>query len=349
MTPLRVAFDTGPLYGPTHRHRSSQCEAMHDALAARDDVALLDYLVSAGHVRRSARRLPLPARLAHRCWAHGQHPRVDRWLGDAQVVHGTNYVVPAQQAAASGVGVRLLVPALTPLGASPAVRRAGQVLRRAVATARWCTPAPSPRRAGARAVPHATVRTVHLGRARAACAPADCTVRAHAAAVRPRPRHARAPQEPAPIGAGVRRRSPRGMPDVQLVLAGGDGDDEAIRAPCGRRAGPAAGTGCAFTGRVDDAHPLMAAASRRGARVPVARRGVRLPAAGCDAGRRARGGQHRRVHPGGRRRGSIAQCTRRCGCTGVESGVGAHLAVGARPPGGHRRSAVAAVLVAAVR
>ena len=41
MTPLRVAFDTGPLYGP-RTGVGFAVEAMHAALAARDDVALLD-------------------------------------------------------------------------------------------------------------------------------------------------------------------------------------------------------------------------------------------------------------------------------------------------------------------
>ena len=90
MTPLRVAFDTGPLYGP-RTGVGFAVEAMHAALAARDDVALLDYLVSfRARLTPPARRLPLPALLAHRCWALGQHPRVDRWLGDAEVLHGTN-------------------------------------------------------------------------------------------------------------------------------------------------------------------------------------------------------------------------------------------------------------------
>ena len=39
MTPLRVAFDTGPLYGP-RTGVGFAVEAMHAALAARDDVAL---------------------------------------------------------------------------------------------------------------------------------------------------------------------------------------------------------------------------------------------------------------------------------------------------------------------
>jgi glycosyltransferase involved in cell wall biosynthesis len=73
----------------------------------------------------------LPAALAHRLWSRIDRPRLDRWLGDAEVVHGTNYVVPPSR-----------LPALVsvydcwfldhPAEASPAVRRAGAVLRRRV-------------------------------------------------------------------------------------------------------------------------------------------------------------------------------------------------------------------------
>ena len=45
-----------------------------------------------------------------RCGRAPTGPALDRWLGDAEVVHGTNYVVPPSRLPGRGVGLRLLVP-----------------------------------------------------------------------------------------------------------------------------------------------------------------------------------------------------------------------------------------------
>ena len=92
--PVRVAIDVGPLYG--HRTGVGVATAgLIEALSARDDVVLDPFVVSfrskpeAGH-----RRLPLPGIVASHLWARSHWPRLDRWANGAQVVHGTNYVVP---------------------------------------------------------------------------------------------------------------------------------------------------------------------------------------------------------------------------------------------------------------
>ena len=98
MTALRVGFDTGPLFGPK-TGIGFAVEALHAALRQRDDVELHDYLVSfRARPAATTRRLPLPAMVAQRCWAFAGHPLADRWLGDVQVVHGTNYVVATGKA-----------------------------------------------------------------------------------------------------------------------------------------------------------------------------------------------------------------------------------------------------------
>ena len=56
---------------------------------------------------------------------------LDRWLGDAEVVHGTNYVVPPTRRPAV-VSVYDCWFLTHPAQAAPAVRRAGEVLRRRV-------------------------------------------------------------------------------------------------------------------------------------------------------------------------------------------------------------------------
>ena len=129
--PLRVAIDAGPLYG--HRTGVGVATAgLLDALATRQDIELDPYVVSfrskpaVGH-----RRLPMPGIVASHVWARSQWPRIDRWASGAQVIHGTNYVVPPTR-----------LPAVVSVydcwflqhtdHASPVVRRAGERLRRAV-------------------------------------------------------------------------------------------------------------------------------------------------------------------------------------------------------------------------
>src|SRR6476659_3216024 len=91
---VRIALDVGPLHG----HRTGVGVAVAElaaALAVHDGVAVRPYVLSfRSRPAPPTRRLPLPAALAHRLWSRTDGPRVDRWLGDVQVVHGTNYVVP---------------------------------------------------------------------------------------------------------------------------------------------------------------------------------------------------------------------------------------------------------------
>jgi len=131
MDPVRLALDVGPLHG----HRTgvgAAVAAMVDALAARDDVELLPYVLSfRSRPEPPTRRLPLPAAAAHELWSRLDHPRLDRWLGRADVVHGTNYVVPPTRRPAV-VSVYDCWFLLHPELAAPAVRRSGAVLRRRV-------------------------------------------------------------------------------------------------------------------------------------------------------------------------------------------------------------------------
>ncbi|MEJ7720789.1 MAG: hypothetical protein WKF58_10220 [Ilumatobacteraceae bacterium] len=141
--PTRVAFDVGPLHG----HRTgigtavaSLLDALGGTAATGDETGDDDHRARplsaqrAPAVRRSdgVRRLPIPAALAHRLWARSDRPRLDRWFGDVDVVHGTNYVVAPTSTDQSRVRLRLLVPR------QPAARRrrrgrAGAVLARRVA------------------------------------------------------------------------------------------------------------------------------------------------------------------------------------------------------------------------
>ncbi len=136
MDPVRLAFDVGPLYG--HRTGVGAAVAgLADSLASDPGVEVHPYLLSfRTRPEPPARRLPLPAALAHRLWSHWDRPRVDRWLAPAQVVHGTNYVVPPSRLPRL-VSVYDCWFLANPDEASPAVRRAGAVLRRATARGAW--------------------------------------------------------------------------------------------------------------------------------------------------------------------------------------------------------------------
>jgi glycosyltransferase involved in cell wall biosynthesis len=255
--PVRVAFDVGPLSGARTGIGHAVC-AMRDALDERDDVVLSPYLISfRTHPADGVQRFPIPAALAHRAWARGDRPRVDRWLRGSHppvaVVHGTNYVVPPT-----------LLPRVVsvydcwflhnPQWARPDVRRAGQVLRRAVAGGAVVH---ASSHATARAVtelfPTAAVSVVPLGALPAPSRPDDAPI----AELVGRP-------FVVAIGTIERRKNLAALvtafgllaqdhPEVALVLAGDGGDDrEAVEA-----AVDAAGTAVArrvlFTGRVDAA------------------------------------------------------------------------------------------------
>ena len=132
MDPITVAIDVGPLHG----HRTGvglAVDHLTTALRLRYDVALHPYVVSfRADTSEAEHKLPLPAGLATRLWAHVDRPRADRWLKGADVVHGTNYVAPPSRLP-TVVSVYDLWFLTHARESTAAVRRAGAVLRRAVA------------------------------------------------------------------------------------------------------------------------------------------------------------------------------------------------------------------------
>jgi len=91
---VRVAIDVGPLHGVRTGIGNGVAWTV-EALEARGGVQLTPYLTSLrARIAPPTRRLPLPAAAALRLWARRSTPPMDRWLGDVDVVHGTNYVVP---------------------------------------------------------------------------------------------------------------------------------------------------------------------------------------------------------------------------------------------------------------
>ena len=253
---VTVAFDVGPLSGP-RTGVGMAVAALREALGHVPDIELRPYLTSyRAAPNPDVTRLPLPALVAHRLWSRTDRPRVERWLRPAQVVHGTNYVVPATR-----------LPRLAsvydcwflrhPEQAHDDVIRAGRVLVRALhrgAVAHVSSQATAD--ALRELVPTAEVRVVHLG-----------------SIPLPEP----SPTCPVPELDGVpfvlsvatlerRKNLPRlieafaavsaGHPELRLVLAGGDAtggasDIDAITAAIDALA-PAARARVLLAGYVDD-------------------------------------------------------------------------------------------------
>ena len=128
-----VAFDVGPLHG----HRTGVGVAVEQLLAAFGDtpspMTIAPYVLSfRAELDDGVRRLTLPAAIAHRWWSHWSRPRVDRILGRPDLIHGTNYVVPPSRCPRL-VSVYDCWFLRYPAGVHGDVARAANVLRRSVA------------------------------------------------------------------------------------------------------------------------------------------------------------------------------------------------------------------------
>ncbi|MEQ1874902.1 MAG: glycosyltransferase family 1 protein [Ilumatobacteraceae bacterium] len=253
MAELRVGFDIGPLFGE-RTGIGFAVDALRSALVQRDDVVLNEYLVSfRARPGDGVHRLPLPAALAHRLWAHVDWPSADRWLGQSAVslIHGTNYVVPPSD-----------LPRLVSVydcwflrnerDAQPAVARAGQILRRSVdGGAVVHTSSHASELAVRELLPGARVVTVHLGALALPAPPArapigDLDGAPFILAVGKLERRKNLPRLVRAFGALTAAH-----PDLHLILAGSDGDDRAAIDAAVDSLG-AASNRVSFTGRVDD-------------------------------------------------------------------------------------------------
>jgi glycosyltransferase involved in cell wall biosynthesis len=227
MSAVRVAFDAGPLAG-MRTGVGQAVAAMRDALGRRDDVCLDEYVLSfRAELACGERRLPMPAALAHRVWRHMDHPRVDRWVPDADVIHGTNYVVPPSKQPRL-VSVYDCWFLRHPESTHPDVRRAGDVLRRAI-TSGAAVHASSQATADAltELIPGASVTVIPLGPLPVLSAPvtspiAEIEGRPYVLAIGTIERRKNLPRLVEAFGHVAAEQ-----PDVVLVLAGADGDDRA--------------------------------------------------------------------------------------------------------------------------
>ena len=108
--PLRVAVDATSLYDvPTGVGRFVR-EVLREA-GRRPHLDVSAYAITLRGRGRLSELVPEGIAVAHRAlpmaaaplrsaWRHGDRPRIDRWIGRTDVVHGTNFVVPPTKAGA---------------------------------------------------------------------------------------------------------------------------------------------------------------------------------------------------------------------------------------------------------
>lgn len=252
---LSVGFDVGPLAG-RRTGIGAGVAALHATLAVDERISLVPYLTSfRARPDDGVRRLPLPAAVAHRLWSRVDHPRADRWLAPASVVHGTNYVVPpTRPSIARLVSVYDCWFLRHPEQAHPDVVRAGRVLDRAVRGGAVVHASSEATAVAVRELwPSADVRVVHLAPLALPAATPGCPIpeldgREFVVAIATLERRKNLPRLVAAFGAVAASR-----PELRLVLAGGDGDDRPMIDAAVDALPRDVGARVMFTGFVDDA------------------------------------------------------------------------------------------------
>ena len=142
--PLRVAVDATSLLD-TRTGVGNFTHALLTGLGARDDVAVTAFPVSLRGRSRLAEVVPegvrvvappLPARVLRTAWRRLGRPRVDWAIGDHDVVHGPNFVVPPSRGARV-MTVHDLTPVRFPELCQPDTLAYPDLIRRAAATGAW--------------------------------------------------------------------------------------------------------------------------------------------------------------------------------------------------------------------
>ncbi len=145
VTRLRVALDATPLLGQ-RTGVGVFCQGALAALAARPGLSVSAYTVSWRRRRDvepllpagvSSRQRPMPARPLHAAWAHGAVPPLEWFVGPADVVHGTNFVVPPTRRAKTVMSIHDLTPLHHPEMCDDATLAYPGLIRRALRRGAW--------------------------------------------------------------------------------------------------------------------------------------------------------------------------------------------------------------------
>jgi len=142
---LRVALDSTPLLG-LRTGVGVFCLGALRALAERSELDVHAFAVSWRRrqgidallpANVSVRQRPMPARPLHALWRHGSAPPVEWFIGDMDVVHGTNFVVPPTRRAGAVVSVHDLTPLHYPELCNPATLAYPGLIQKALARGAW--------------------------------------------------------------------------------------------------------------------------------------------------------------------------------------------------------------------
>jgi glycosyltransferase involved in cell wall biosynthesis len=140
-----VAVDATPLLG-MRTGVGMFCDGTLQALGNRPDLDVAAFAVTwrRRHLLRplvpasvEVVERPMPARPLHRIWAHRSFPPIEWFTGPADVVHGTNFVVPPTRRAARVVTVHDLTAVRFPELCDASTLMFPDLVRRAVADGAW--------------------------------------------------------------------------------------------------------------------------------------------------------------------------------------------------------------------
>jgi glycosyltransferase involved in cell wall biosynthesis len=144
-TRLRVAVDATPLLGlPTGI--GTFCGGALAAMGSRPGLDIRAFAVSWRRRRGIESQLPagvvaghrpMPARPLHALWTRSNFPPLEWFIGDVDVVHGTNFVVPPTSHAAEVMSVHDLTPVRHPELCDEASLAYPGLIRRALARGSW--------------------------------------------------------------------------------------------------------------------------------------------------------------------------------------------------------------------
>jgi glycosyltransferase involved in cell wall biosynthesis len=142
---LRVALDATPLLG-TPTGVGVFCLGALRALGARSDLDVNAFAVSwrrRGGIRAllppgvRAHQRPMPARPLQAMWGRSGQPPIEWFVGQVDVVHGTNFVVPPTRSAGAVVSVHDLTPLHHPELCNQATLAYPGLIRRALDRGAW--------------------------------------------------------------------------------------------------------------------------------------------------------------------------------------------------------------------
>lgn len=142
---IRVALDATPLLDSL-TGIGVFCSNILNELSKRSDIELHAFAVSWRRREGIRAKLPesaisvqraMPARPLHAIWKRSNLVPLEWFIGDVDVVHGTNFVVPPTKRAATIVSVHDLTPLHYPQMCNAATRQYPDLIRRAIARGAW--------------------------------------------------------------------------------------------------------------------------------------------------------------------------------------------------------------------